>query len=71
MFRRPASSVSRSVPDRSAAYPSSERASTLTPVRWLILSRASPESENAFAVASSAVTAATPMPAILVPIRPG
>lgn len=65
--RMPFSSVARSAPDCSAANPSSLSASTLTPVRRLILSSRSPAEANSFVAAVSGPSTAAPIPVIRSP----
>ena len=57
---KPPSRVSSEVPDIVAAYSSSDRASTLAPVRWLISSRREPAETNAATAPPNAATPAAP-----------
>ena len=68
IFLRDPSSVPRSAPDCSAANPSSDKASTETPVRWLMSTISLPMSAKTLAAPANGVTIPAPSMAILVPI---
>ena len=67
ILRTPPSKVSRLDPDNCAAYPSSDRASTETPVRWLMSSSWLPASLKAATAPRIGATTAEPSPNIDLP----